>query len=552
LPGCKSNNKNLENIVKSSCSGRPVERNIERMQQKLYNRILLIVLLSLAIYSGSQAETSAPVAAWEEKVDERLFQESFQSLTGEIEFLVYLAEQADLSEAYFMDGKKEKGDFVFMTLTETARRTQASLRTDLEAWGVVHHPYWVANMIWVRANRNILQALAMREEVARIFANSNIKISEPEVGFTPLMGRTVSGVQWNISRLRAPAVWSAGYIGQGVVVGGQDTGYEWQHPALIEKYRGWDGSSANHDYNWHDAIREPHSFSTINNPCGYESLIPCDDHGHGTHTMGTMVGDDGAGNQVGIAPGAKWIGCRNMDQGWGKPSTYIECFEWFIAPYPYGGDSFAGDPEKAPDIINNSWGCPESEGCTDPDVLETVVNNVRAAGILIVSSAGNSGSGCDTISTPPAIYESVFTIGATDTKDGIAPFSSRGPVIVDGSSRLKPDASAPGVNIRSSLLDGGYGELSGTSMAAPHVAGMAALLISARPELAGHVDAIEELIQRSSFPKKFQGLCGDYPGWQIPNPFYGWGRVDAYSTVGKALDWPIHYLPIIFRLQKVP
>jgi serine protease AprX len=520
------------------------------MNPKIFYRFTLIILLSLSIFPVSQAETSAPGAAWQAKADLRLIQEASPATSREIEFLVYMKEQADLSAAHLLSGKKEKGEFVFRELTETALRTQAPLRAELEAWGVEYHPYWAANMLWVRANENILQAIALREDVARIYANSNIPIPEPEPGFTPLGHVPASGVEWNISLLRAPAVWSAGYTGQEVVIGGQDTGYEWQHPALLKKYRGWDGDSVSHDYNWHDAIREPHHFATQTNPCGYDSPIPCDDHGHGTHTMGTMVGDDGRGNQVGMAPGAKWIGCRNMDQGWGKPSTYAECFEWFIAPYPNGGDSFSGNPEKAPHIINNSWGCPESEGCTEPDVLETVVRSVRAAGILIVSSAGNSGSsGCETISNPTAIYESVLTVGATDKKDNLSNFSSRGPVTLDGSSRLKPDASAPGVIIRSSVLNNGYGELSGTSMAAPHVAGLAALLISARPDLAGQVDELEDLIRSSSFSRTFPGVCGGIPGSDIPNPFYGWGRVDAFSAVAYALDWPTYYLPIISKMR---
>ncbi len=171
--------------------------------------------------------------------------------------------------------------------------------------------------------------------------------------------------------------------GQGIVIGGQDTGYEWQHPALMNQYRGWDGAVADHTYNWHDAIHENNPNTSPGNVCGFDSPQPCDDHGHGTHTMGTMIGDDGGANQIGMAPGAQWIACRNMEQGWGTPATYTECYEWFIAPYPAGGDPMRdGDPAKAPHVINNSWSCPVSEGCTDPDILRTVVENVRAAGII--------------------------------------------------------------------------------------------------------------------------------------------------------------------------
>lgn len=518
------------------------------MKLSIFYRFALFLLLSISISSSLPAESTGRAASWQEKIDERVLRGALLSQNGEIEFLVYMREQADLSDSHLFNNKEEKGDFVFSRLTETAQTTQASLLMELAGWEVDHHPYWVANLVWVRGNMDILEGIAGREDVARIFANSPVPILEPEIGFTPLYDFPTAGIEWNISRLGTPAVWEYGFTGQGVVIGGQDTGYEWRHPALTDKYRGWNGTEANHDYNWHDAIREPLHDDLPDNPCGYASLEPCDDYGHGTHTMGTIVGDDTLGNQIGMAPGAKWIGCRNMDRGLGKPSTYLECFEWFVAPYSTGGDSFSGDPVMAPHIINNSWGCPPSEGCYDPEVLETVVNNVRAAGILIVSSAGNSGgNGCETISTPTAIYESVFTVGATDGGDGLAAFSSRGPVIVDGSSRLKPNVSAPGISIRSSFLNGTYGYSNGTSMASPHVAGLAALIISARPDLAGKVDELEDIIQKSAFPKIFPGECGGFPGSEIPNPFYGWGRVDAFSALAAALDWPSYYFPLMLK-----
>jgi hypothetical protein len=314
-----------------------------------------------------------------------------------------------------------------------------------------------------------------------------------------------------------------------VVVGGQDTGYQWDHPALKNQYRGWSGSSANHNYNWHDAI---HSGG---GSCGANSPYPCDDYGHGTHTMGTMVGDDGGSNQIGVAPSARWIGCRNMDQGNGTPATYSECFQWFIAPTDLNGQN--PDPSKAPDVINNSWGCPASEGCTDPNALKTVVENARAAGIEVVASAGNSGSGCSSVSDPPAIYAAAFSVGATDSSDTIASYSSRGPVTADGSNRMKPEVSAPGVSIRSSTFDGGYGIKGGTSMAGPHVAGWMALMMSARPDWVGQLTLLETLAERSAVPRTIgTQTCGGVPGTQVPNNTYGWGRVDALAGLNSDAD----------------
>ena len=246
--------------------------------------------------------------------------------------------------------------------------------------------------------------------------------------------------------------------------------------------------------------------------------------------MGTMVGrEDDLTNQIGVAPEAEWIGCRNMDQGVGSPATYAECYKWFLAPTDL--NNLNPDPSKAPDVINNSWSCPVSEGCTDPLVLLPVVEAVRAAGILTVHSAGNNGPSCASINTPAAIYEASFTVGNTDSFDQIAFSSSRGPVTIDGSGRIKPDVSAPGTSIRSSIPGGGYGTLSGTSMAGPHVAGLAALLLSAQPDLIGQVENTERLIANSAVPVSSAAQCGGIPDTIYPNNSSGWGRIDALNAL---------------------
>ena len=196
---------------------------------------------------------------------------------------------------------------------------------------------------------------------------------------------------------------------------------------------------------------------------------------------------------------AKWIGCRNMDQGNGTPARYLECMEWFLAPYPIGGGQ--GDPLKAPDITNNSWGCPTFEGCS-VDTLQAAVEAQVAAGIMTVVRADSSGPNCSTMEDPPSIYAASYTVGALNTgTDNVASFSSRGPVIVDGSNRIKPDISAPGTNIRSSYngSDSDYEILSGTSMATPHIAGAMALLWCARPELRHDISASRTALNEAAF-----------------------------------------------------
>lgn len=471
--------------------------------------------------------------SWQSRVDPWVLQ---QAQTGEAEFILFLKQQADLSAAAQLPTKAEKGAFVYKTLKETADDSQPPLLRFLEAQGLEHRPFWIANMVWVRGDFQALQALARRSDVARVYANPSVQLDQAVPAPVERLDEALTGadttIPWNLTRVGVEEVWQAGFTGQGVVIGGQDTGYDWTHPALQAAYRGWDGTSADHNYSWHDAIHEDSLPFSSGNRCGYESPEPCDDGQHGTHTMGIMVGA-APDRIVGMAPGAKWIGCRNMENGVGSPATYSECFQWFLAPTDLEGKN--PRPDLAPDIVNNSWSCPPSEGCTDPDVLLAVVNNLRLAGIMTVQSAGNSGPSCGSIDTPAAIYEASFTVGSTDEYDRVVSSSSRGPVTVDGSWRTKPDVAAPGAGIISTVPGGSYMYLSGTSMAGPHVAGLAALLISANPDLRGQVDQIETIIKRSAaaLPGETDPCTMSGEG-SIPNNSYGWGRIDAAAALRYA------------------
>ena len=450
--------------------------------------------------------------------------------TGQkIEALVILADQADLTEAKNLQSRAQKRRRVRDLLWDKARQTQTPLLQWLKARQVEHRPFYIVNAIWVKTDAATIAAIAQRPDVLRIEGNPQIRnVAEP-FGNSEAAPEATAGPEPGITYTGAPEVWNLGYTGQGIVIAGADTGYRWNHAALKNQYRGWDGVAADHDYNWHDSIH------TGGGSCGHDSLEPCDDHGHGTHTMGTAVGDDGGDNQIGMAPGARWIGCRNMDGGVGTPARYIECMEFFLAPYPVGGTPAEGDPSKAPDITTNSWGCPESEGCS-VDSLQAAVEAQRAAGIFMVVAAGNDGPTCESIGDPPSFYDAVYSIGALNTgTDTIAGFSSRGPVYIDGSLRLKPDLTAPGTNVRSSLKDTktSYGKLSGTSMATPHVAGAVALLWSAQPELRNDVERTEAFLNQSAAPILSNGCTGDVATW--PNNVYGYGRLDIKEAVDRAL-----------------
>ncbi|HET8674983.1 MAG TPA: S8 family serine peptidase [Blastocatellia bacterium] len=441
------------------------------------------------------------------------------------EFLVVLADQADLSGAAALRTKEEKGRFVYETLYNKARSTQGPILAWLKDRKIEHRAYYIVNMIWVKGDISIAMELAARADVARVEGNPQIRnVPDQPVEETPSEPDEINAVELGINYTRAPQVWALGFTGQGIVAAGADTGIRWTHNAIKGKYRGWDGTTANHDFNWHDSI---HSGG---GSCGANSPVPCDDNGHGTHTIGTVVGDDGGTNQVGMAPGARWIGCRNMNQGVGTPATYIECFEFFLAPYPVAGTPAQGDPSKAPHVTNNSWGCPPSEGCSAL-TLQAAVEAQRAAGIMTVVSAGNSGSACSTVADPPAIYDASYSVGALNNgTDTIAGFSSRGPVVIDGSLRLKPDIAAPGTSVRSSTRtsDTSYGNSSGTSMAGPHVAGAVALLWSAVPSLRGQIAETEAILNGSAV--HINSTSCDAGGGS-PNNVYGHGRLDIKAAV---------------------
>ncbi|GMU42804.1 MAG: S8 family serine peptidase [Xanthomonadales bacterium] len=471
--------------------------------------LLLSLLLSAGVTATPPAKIAAPVAAGLRQ-------------SGQVEVLVVLP-QAQLGEIADKLAGDDRVAAAVARLRAQAERTQKPLRDWLDARGVEYQAFWVANFLALRADAELLDALAARKDVVAIEANTRLHQQRP-VAFHAATKRA-QAIEAGVARINAPAAWALGHRGQGVLIGGQDSGYDWNHAAIKSRYAGWDGSVVSHDYHWHDAI---HSGG---GRCGANAVEPCDDGSHGTHTMGTMVGDDGLGNQIGVAPEARWIGCRNMDRGIGTPVSYSECFQFFLAPTDRNGNN--PDPARAPHVINNSWGCPPSEGCTQPEILRSVVENVRDAGILVVVSAGNSGPGCASIDTAPAHYAASFSVGAIDDTS-MAPFSSRGPVAVDGSNRMKPDVVAPGVNTRSSITGGGYALASGTSMAGPHVAGLAALLMSADPSLKRNPARVEALLRSSAVADIVTAeSCGGVAATTVPNPIFGHGRVDAVAALQK-------------------
>jgi subtilisin family serine protease len=481
----------------------------KRMWQVLSSvAALLLILAGLLGVAFPQKAVAGP-----ERVDPELLARLERE--GQGTFLVYLAEQADLTPAYRIRDWNERGRFVYRALREVADRTQPIVVGALEGLRTTghvthYHRYYIVNLILVRGDATAARALARLPQVAAVYPEMRIEL------IRPVEGQPASSipqtVEWNIQKINADDVWSVyGVTGAGAVVANIDTGVAYEHPALVGHYRGNLGGGAfDHNYNWFDP--------TFSYPYPYP--IEGD---HGTHTMGTMIGDDGAGNQIGVAPGAQWIaayGCCPDNE------TLLSATEWMIAPTDLSGHN--PDPDKRPHVVNNSWGGPGGSL-----IFNQLLEAQRAAGIFPAFSAGNSGSGCGTLGSP-GDNPAAFNTGATDANDNIAAFSSRGPDPFHswfGLYGIGPEITAPGVGVRSSIPGGGYAYYSGTSMASPHTAGAVALLYSAEPALIGRLDEVEELLRRTAVPRTTTQQCGGVPGSVVPNNTYGWGRLDVKAAV---------------------
>ena len=489
----------------------------------------LLIFISLSILVQGQTISNTLIERWESSV--------------RVECIVVLKDQLDLYGSTNGMTKDEKAIYVYQTLKAHAIQSQRLLLADLHQKGVSHKSFFAFNGIHAWLTQEEAEYLIDEYDIERIIPNVQTRVDRPMEDAEDFATSRMDA-EWGITQIKADTVWEMGIRGAGVIVAGQDTGYDYTNPAILSKYQGFSEDTIVHDYSWHDAIHELNPMhgdtdnDPSNNPCGIDLLEPCDDNAHGSHTMGTMVGGNDT-LKIGVAPDAKWIACRNMDRGYGSPVTYTECYEWFLAPTDINGNN--PDPTKAPHVINNSWGCPPIEGC-DPSnffMMETVINNLTAAGTVVVVSAGNDGGqGCSTIRNPSAIFENSFAVGASRQNDSKAGFSSIGPVEVDSSYRIKPDVVAPGVNVLSINNQGGFNSWGGTSMAGPHVAGAVALIISANPDLAGEVDMIKDILKTTAVTLVDSTECGEFSALDVPNFYYGYGRIDVLAAVEMAINIP--------------
>ncbi|TMW69605.1 hypothetical protein Poli38472_001761 [Pythium oligandrum] len=359
--------------------------------------------------------------------------------------------------------------------------------------------FLISNQIYVEgATASFVERLAASPAIGDIVEEEVYKI--PDVTVVPAAINTT--VEWGLEIMQAPGVWATGNTGEGVVVGTIDAGVRCSHEALKNNFRG--------DYGWFD----PES-----------KTGPRDVTGQGTHTIGTIVGANG----ISVAPGPTWIACKGCREIACLYTDVMKCFQFMACPTDMTGAN--PDCSKAPHVVNNSW----SGGKGGSTLYSSAVAALRTAGVIPVFSGGYSGPGCLT-ATSPGDYENVISVGATNTMDTLASFSSKGPATRGSVILQKPDITAPGVAVRSSWFTGDseYHTISGTSMASPHVTGTIALLLSKSPGLSYdqvRETCISNVDTASLSPSGYS--CGDTQDGVFPNNIYGYGRLNALKAVSS-------------------
>ncbi|MDG4727888.1 peptidase S8 [Bacillus sp. GBSC66] len=506
-----------------------------------YRLMSLLVIGTLTMTSFGMVQAKSTSTSYQEeavsskttkaKISSRL-KKQFQQ-DDKVTFLIKMKEQTNtqkVAKEAVSRAKKQKltaaktqytkRSAVVSELRATSEETQQALLTYLQKEQKKKqvkeiHSYYIVNGLAVTGTKEVMEKVASFPEVDQVLPNETRQIHRPvdlKTSKQKKQMKAVDGVEWNISQVHAPEAWALGYDGTGTVVASIDTGVEWDHPALKEKYRGFDPAHPNdpsHEFNWYDATTG--------------SEAPYDDLEHGTHVTGTMVGSEPDGkNQIGVAPGAKWIAVKAFSEDGGSDADLLDAGEWILAPKDEDGNPH---PEKAPDVVNNSWG----GGPGLDDWYKDVVNAWRAADIFPEFSAGNTdlfNPGGEGSIANPANYQEAFATGATDQDNKLGSFSLQGP---SPYGVMKPDIAAPGVNIRSSIPGKGYEDgWNGTSMAGPHVSAVVALLRQVQSDLS--VEEIEQILIDTAKPLTDQ----QFP--ESPNNGYGAGLVDAKEAIMALTD----------------
>ncbi|ALC90580.1 hypothetical protein AM500_12875 [Bacillus sp. FJAT-18017] len=467
-----------------------------------------------ATNGGGSSDQTVPTSS-ANKIDSKVYEQLEK--TDEVSFIVTLRDQVDTATVAKEAKKKANGKSA--TAQQKKHIVRSEVLTELKAnahqkQGKVldvlgqekqkgkvkkFKSYYIINAVSFTGTKEVVEKIASMNEVEKIYVDE-IRQLGPEVDAS--QAEADANIEWNVSQVGAPDAWKLGIDGTGTVVASIDSGVQWDHPALKEKYRGYNAAdgTVDHQYSFFDAVS--------GQTAGY------DDNGHGTHVTGTMVGSEPNGkNQIGVAPGAKWIAAKAFNaQGQGPDSTILAAAQWILAP--------GGRVDMAPDVVNNSW----SGGPGIDEWFIEIVRTWRAYDIFPVFAAGNASflrpNGPGTIATP-ANYPESFAVGATDKENKMGDFSFQGP---SPYGEIKPDVTAPGVKIRSAVPGSGYeGGWNGTSMSSPHVSAAAALLRQGNASLT--VDEIEKILTETATPL----TDATYP--KSPNNGYGHGLLNVYDAV---------------------
>ncbi len=417
---------------------------------------------------------------------------------------VVMAEQADLRGLDAIADRTERLRATYRRLVDTAEHSQASLRADLDRYGIGYTPYYLVNGLLVDAGPALRPLLSGRSDVDRVLLDERLR---------PLPGPAADQVgpaaapdardpvQWNVKAVQAR---------RGVAERGHRPGHH--HRVLRHRRRRYPSGPGRRLPWWPGLLVRP-----------VERL---DDADRPHWTRDAHDRDRDRSRRHRCRSGSPVDGVRQPRSGYGSPSHYLDCLQFMLAPFPAGGDPWRdGDPARAPDILTNSWGCPPVEGC-DLEALRPATAALAAAGIYVVVAAGNTGPlGCGSVTDPPANYPDVLTVGAVDQRGQVAGFSSRGPT---PGRVAKPDLVAPGVDVLSALPHNSYGYYQGTSMATPAVAGVVALMWSANPRLIGRIAQTTAILRATARPSPtYQTVCG-------AGNAAGAGLVDAWAAVQSA------------------
>lgn len=469
------------------------------------------------------ASTSTVMA--EAEIDTPLQDAMRAAAPGEsVRALLYLHDQLDVDalESQFNAERATRAHRHFIvveTLQATAAATQGELLAAIKGMNDVsnHHAFWISNIVQVEATVEALHLLAARDDVMLMYLDHPIELISP-VTTDPTESK-MNGVRGavpeaGVEAVRAPECWALGFDGSGVLVANLDTGVDGSHPALASRWAGLRPEYASHP-EW--AFLDPYNGN---------HGIPYDSGYHGTHTMGSVCGGS-PGLPIGVAPGSHWMASAGIDQGGIGPTvtSAIQAFEWMVDPDGVPFTSF-----DVPAVCSNSWGLTSGHGYPNCDqTFWSYLDACELAGTVILFSAGNEGTGGLRRPGDRASDEyrtcAVAAIDPHSSSWPIASFSSRGPTYCsdDGSIAIKPDIAAPGVDTNSAYPGGTYTNLSGTSMASPHVNGVVAILRQANPDLP--VEQVKQIIYDTAYDLGSVGKDNDY----------GYGMIDAYEALQVVL-----------------